>query len=197
MKLPENSLFAILMRSRWWVSLLVAVGVFGVARLLLPEAYAFLAALPFIVIGVMSLGRQLREPSGARIDATIGELRAMTWEEFARALEQGYRRQGYVVKRVEGAADFELERAGRLFLVAAKRWKASNTGVEPLKELVAAGKAREAAECIYVLAGEMNQNALGFAKKTKVNWVRGADLVKIMGTRDRGPASPDGDRSRR
>jgi restriction system protein len=49
------------------------------------------------------------------------------------ALEQGYRRQGYSVKRMEGAADFELERAGRLSLVAAKRWKASSTGVEPLK----------------------------------------------------------------
>src|SRR5688572_17760792 len=180
MKLPENSLFAILLRSRWWVSLLVAAGIFAVARLFLPEAYAFLTVLPFIVIGGVSLRRQLREPSGARVDAAIGALRAMTWEEFARALEQGYRRQGYVVKRVEGAADFELERAGRLSLVAARRWKASNTGVEPLKELVAAAKAREAAECVYVLAGEMTQNALGFAKKTKVNWVRGADLVKLV-----------------
>jgi restriction system protein len=180
MKLPENSLFAILLRSRWWVSLLVAVGIFAVARLFLPEAYALLTVLPFIVIGAMALRRQLREPSGARLDAAIGALRAMTWEEFARALEQGYRREGYVVKRVEGAADFELERAGRLSLVAARRWKASSTGVEPVKELVAAGKAREAVECIYVLAGETTQNALGFAKKAKVNWVRGAELVKLV-----------------
>jgi len=34
--------------------------------------------------------------------------------------------------------------------------------------------------CEYVLAGEMTQNALGFAKKTKINWVRGADLVKLV-----------------
>jgi restriction system protein len=67
-----------------------------------------------------------------------------------------------------------------LLLVAAKRWKASSTGVEPLKELVAAGKAREAAMCEYVLAGEMTQNALAFAKKTNINWVRGADLVKLV-----------------
>ncbi len=162
------------------MSLLVALGVFAVARLFLPEGFAFFAALPFIVISVVSLGRQLREPNGARLDAAIGALRAMTWEEFARALEEGYRRKGYVVKRVEGAADFELERAGRVSLVAAKRWKASSTGVGPLKELVAAGEAREAAECIYVLAGEMTQNALGFAKKAKVNWVRDADLVKLV-----------------
>ena len=179
MKLPENSLFAILLRSRWWVSLLVALGAFGVVRLFLPEGYALFAALPFIVIAVMALWRQRGVPSGARLDAAIDALRAMTWEEFARALEQGYRREGYIVKRVEGAADFELEKAGRLSLVAAKRWKASSTGVEPLKELAAEGQAREAAECTYVLVGEMTQNALAFAKKTKINWVRGADLVKL------------------
>src|SRR5688500_10482573 len=112
MKLPENSLFGILLRSRWWVSLLVALGVFAVARLFLPEDFAFFTAVPLIVIAAISLWRQLRVPSGARLDAAIGALRAMTWEEFARALEEGYRRKGYVVKRVEGAADFELERAG-------------------------------------------------------------------------------------
>jgi restriction system protein len=183
MKLPENSLFAILLRSRWWVSMLVALGAFGVVRLFMHEGYAFFAALPFIVIAVMARWRQRGVPSGARLDEAIEALRAMTWEEFARALEQGYRREGYVVKRVEGVADFELEKAGRLSLVAAKRWKASSTGVEPLKELVAAGEAREAVECVYVLAGEMTQNAVGFAKKAKISWVRGAELVRLVSSR--------------
>jgi len=180
MKLPENSLFAILLRSRWWVSMLVAVAAFALVRLFLEVGYAFFAALPFIVIAVVAVWRQFSVPSGARLDAAIDKLRAMPWEEFARALEQGFRREGYVVKRVEGAADFELEKAGRLSLVAAKRWKASSTGVAPLKELVAAGEAREAAECVYVLAGEMTQNALGFAKKTKIRSMRGAELVKLV-----------------
>src|SRR5262245_19622248 len=123
MKLPENTLFAVLLRSRWWVSLLVALGVFALIRLFLSEGYAFFGALPFIVIAVVAAWKQFRVPSGARVDATIAALRAMPWEEFALALEQGYRWQGYAVKRVEGAADFELEKAGRLALVAAKRWK--------------------------------------------------------------------------
>jgi restriction system protein len=179
--LPENSLFAILLRSRWWVSLLVALGTFAAVRLFLDEGFAFFAALPIIVIAVMALWRQRGVPSGARLEAAVDALRAMTWEAFARALEQGYRREGYTVKRVEGAADFELERAGRLSLVAAKRWKASRTGVEPLKELVAAGEARGAAECVVVLGGEMTQNAQGFAGKAKIKWLRGADLVKLVG----------------
>jgi restriction system protein len=178
-KLPENTLFSILMRSRWWVSLLVALGIFAAVRLFLDAGFAFFAALPFIVIAGVALWKQRGVPGGARLDAAIDTLRAMSWEEFARALEQGYQRQGYSVKRVNGAADFELEKAGRLTLVAAKRWKATRAGVEPLKELVAAGEARGAAECAYVLAGEMTQNALEFGKKTNIIWVRGAELVKL------------------
>ena len=179
LKLPENTLFSILLRSRWWVSGLVAMGVFAVARLFLDEVFAFAAALPFIVIGGVAFWKQLRAPSGTRLDAAIGALRVMTWEAFASALEAGYRRQGYTVTRVEGAADFELERAGRLSLVAAKRWKASSTGVEPLKALAAAGEARGVAECVYVFAGEMTPNAQKFVEQSKIKTLRDADLVKL------------------
>ena len=88
-RLPENSLFAILLRSRWWISLLVGFGTFLAVRLFLDEGFAFFAALPFFVIAAMALWRQFRVPSGARLEAAVGELRAMAWEEFARALEQG------------------------------------------------------------------------------------------------------------
>ena len=65
MKLPENSLFAILLRSRWWVSLLVALVAFGAVRLVLhEEAYAFFAALPFIAI---SDPQKCRRPSSVFI----------------------------------------------------------------------------------------------------------------------------------
>jgi restriction system protein len=180
MKLPENTLFAILLRSRWWVSFLVALGIFAAVRLLLHEVYAFFAALPFIVIAVMAAWKQRHVPSGARLEKAMDALHAMTWEAFARALEQGYQRQGYTVKRVEGAADFELEKAGRVSLVAAKRWKASRAGIEPLKELIAAGEARGAAECVIVLEGELSDNARKFAEKARIRLVRGADLARLV-----------------
>ena len=108
----------------------------------------------------------------------------MTWEEFARAMEEGFRREGYAVKRLAGrAADLELEKAGRLSLVAAKRWKASRTGVEPLKELVAAGQSRSAGECVYVFAGEMSENAKGFAKQKGIRLVEGVALVGLVKAR--------------
>lgn len=177
--MSENSLFAVLMRSPWWVSMLVAAGIFGAMRYFLPALYAFAGALPFFVIGCVAGWKQFRAPSAKRIAASLDELRQKSWEEVARALEAGFRRAGYEVKRMDGAADFALERAARLTLVAAKRWKASRTGVEPLKELVELGQKKGAGECWYLCAGEMTENARLFARDKAVKVVEGAELVRL------------------
>ena len=178
-KMAENSLFAILLRAPWYVSVLVSVGVFGLVRLFLPWSYALFGTLPFIVIALTAVWRQLRAPSGKKVAAGLEALRALSWEEFAGVLEEGFRREGYAVKRVSGAADFELHKAGRLSLVSARRWKAAATGVEPLKELVAAGEKREAGECVYVVAGEVTANARAFAAEKALRLVEGAALAAL------------------
>src|SRR3990172_431330 len=145
LRLHENSLFAILLRAHGGVSLLAALGAFGVVRLFMHEGYALFAASPFIAIAAIAAWKRLRVPGGARLEAGLAKLRGMPWEEVAALLEEGFRREGYAVKRLAGApADFELEKAGRVSLAAAKRWKASRTGVEPLKELHGAAAARAA-----------------------------------------------------
>jgi len=180
LRLHENSLFAILLRAHWGVSLLAALGAFGVVRLFMHEGYALFAASPFIAIAAIAAWKRLRVPGGARLEAGLAKLRGMPWEEVAALLEEGFRREGYAVKRLAGApADFELEKAGRVALAAAKRWKASRTGVEPLKELHAAAAAREARECVYVFAGELTQNARAYAAQNGVRLVEGAELVKL------------------
>lgn len=179
LKMSEKSLFAVLLRSPWWVSVLVACGSFLALRLIVPAAYAFFGSLPFVVIAAVATWKQLRAPSASKIAAGLEALRAMSWEEFARALEQGLRREGYGVTRAEGAADFGLEKAGRVSLVCARRWKASLTGVEPLRELVAARERKGAAECVYVCAGEMTENARGFAQDKAVRVVEGVELVRL------------------
>lgn len=179
MRLPQNSLFAILLRARWWVSALIGLAVFGAVRLLLDAGFAFFAALPFLVIAIVVLWREVRAPRGARLNAALEKIRAMSWEDFARVLEEGFRREGHAVTRVEGAADFALQKDGRVSLVAAKRWKASRTGIEPLKELVRAGEKRQAAECVYACAGGMTDNARRFATEHRVKLIEGPELVKL------------------
>ncbi|MEO8716762.1 MAG: restriction endonuclease [Burkholderiales bacterium] len=179
-KMAENSLFAVLLRSQWWWSVLVAIGVFAVVRLFMAWGYALFAVSPFIVIAAMAAWRQLRVPSGARLEKSLAGVRALSWEDFSRTLEAHFASDGYAVKRIEGVADFELEKSGRVSLVSARRWKASRTGVEPLKELAAAGDKRGAAECLYVVAGEMSEQAGKLATEKGIRLVAGASLIKLL-----------------
>ncbi len=180
MKLPQNSLFAMLLRARWWVSALVALGVFALTRLILPEGFALFATLPFIVIAVVVAWKEIRQPRGARLDAALERLRAMSWEDFAAGVEQGYRRLGYSVKRTQGAADFELEKDGRVSLVSARRWKAARTGVEPLHELVGATERRGAEECVLVVTGELSEQARKLAGEKQIKLLEGAGLFALV-----------------
>lgn len=180
-QLPRNSLFAILLRSRWWISLAVAAGIFAVARLLLPEGYAATVALPFVVIALVAGGRQLRTPGEGRVAATLERLRAMSWDGFCLALEEAFRREGYSVRRLGGApTDLELVREGRVSLVGCKRWKAMRTGIESLREFHAACRAREAHERIYVAAGEVSDKARAFAAENSIRLLHEAELAKLL-----------------
>jgi restriction system protein len=178
---PEHSLFAILARSPWWVSLLVAAGIFAVARVFVPDVYALFVPLPFYATGGYAAWRQLGTPSAARVERTLAAVRALSWEEFAQALEDAYRREGYAVTRLDGAAaDFELAKGWRKTLVAAKRWKAQRAGIEPLRELAALRRAREAQDCVYVAAGELSETARKFAAENAIGLVQGAELAKLL-----------------
>lgn len=179
-KLNENSLFGILLRKSWWVSALAALGTFGMVQNFMEWGYALFATTPFTVITLMVAWKQIRTPSGARLEKALENIRSMSWEDFARALESGFRNEGYAVQRVEGAADFELEKAGRVSLVCARRWKAARTGAEPLKELAAAGEKRGAGECRYAVAGELTKQARAFAKEKGVKLVEGAELAGLV-----------------
>ena len=60
-KMAKNSLFAVLLRSPWWYSALIVLGLAIAARALLPEPYVvagIMGTFPFVVIAVMSARRQ-------------------------------------------------------------------------------------------------------------------------------------------
>ncbi len=176
----QNSLFAVLLRSPWWVSLLLTLAIFAGLRLVIPWYYAAFGTLPIFIIGLVAAWRQLRAPSAEKIVTALDVLRGMNWDAFSNLLEEGFRRDGYAVERLGGAqADFELTKAGRKSLVACKRWKAARTGVEPLRELKAAGETREAGECVYVLAGDLSEQARSFAAQNRIRLLEGAELVLL------------------
>ncbi len=181
LRMHENSLFAILLRSQWWISIAIALALAVVATYFLPKIYAPFVGLPFLAIGAIALWRQLRAPSAARVARTLEAVRAMSWGDFSAAMEDAFRRDGYNVIRLSGAAaDFELARAGRIALAACKRWKVARTGIEPLRELYAAKRERDAHDCIYVATGEVSDGARAFAAEKRIRVVQAVELARML-----------------
>jgi restriction system protein len=167
-QMAKNSLFAVLLRSPWWVSLCVAAVLALLAMALLPAAYrsvGALGALPFVVISVIAGFRQARLPSEARVLATQQAVGAMAWPEFARLLEQAFTRDGYAVQRgtLDGVVDFELERQGRRMLVCARRWKSARTGLEVLRALQSAREEIGVPDALCISLGDLTDTARPYA----------------------------------
>ncbi|MDH4151564.1 MAG: restriction endonuclease [Betaproteobacteria bacterium] len=77
-KMAENSLFAILLRQNWWVSALIALAVFGAVQNFMAWGYALFATTPFTVITLMVAWKQIRVPSGARLEKALEKLGYVT-----------------------------------------------------------------------------------------------------------------------
>lgn len=183
-RMAENSVFAILLRSRWWASFLVAGGIVLLAGLLLPAqfvVYGAIVAAPFVVVGFIAASRQLRAPGAARIAATVERAAALDREGFTAALEAAFRDEGHAVRRLDAAgADLELTKAGRKVLVACRRWKAVRTGVEPLRELQAAREANDAQGATYVALGEVTDTARAYAARHGLALMQGPELAVLL-----------------
>ena len=184
LKMKENSLFAILLRSPWWISFVIAAVIGLVAALMMPVEYRTLAAFsgtPFFIVGCMAAWRQLRAPSATKVNAALAAAAEMPSAAFLAALADGFRRQGFTVTPHAGrGADLEAEKSGRVALIACKRWKAARHGVEPLRELQAAAAGRGAQDCIYIALGEVSDNARRFAVTEKIDIVQGVRLAKLV-----------------
>jgi restriction system protein len=183
-KMAENSLFAVLLRSPWWISVAIAAVLALLAAALLPaefRAVGAVSALPFAVIGAMAARRQWRLPSAAQAAQTLQAVGRMAWPEFAQTLEEAFRRQGYAVERGRGAAvDFELQRQGRRTLVCAKRWKSARVGLEPLRALQAAREAADVSDALFIGLGELTDNARPYAAQHGITVWQATDLAQAL-----------------
>lgn len=183
-KMSEKSLFATLLRSPWWVSLLVMLAVALIAGALLPEAYkaaGTLAAFPFLVITIIAAWRQRNVISKDRVNALVDQARGMGWRDFSTLVENAFRRQGYKVDRLhEGPADFQLEMHGQITLVSAKRWKAASVGAEHLRELLLACQEQQASSCKYLCLGIFSQPAKEVARQNQTQLLGPVDIAELL-----------------
>lgn len=182
--MPRNSLFAVLLRSPWWVSVGIAVVLSLVLAALLPEDYRLVGALstfPFVVIGALAAWRQSKLPSDAEVLNTRERVTSMGWTEFSALLEKAFRQDGFEVRPGQVApVDFELHRGGHVMLVCARRWKSAQMGVEPLRALQAAREAADARDALLICLGELTDTARPFATQHRIQVWQEAELAHAL-----------------
>jgi len=184
-RVSERSLFSVLMRSSWWISVAIALAVMLLALALLPATFRLggaLMSLPFFVIGAVTASRQWRIPSAGQVERLEQRLGEMAWPEFSGHLEDAFKREGYAVTKrgSREPVDFELERQGRVTLVCARRWKSAHTGVDMLRALHQAQELQDAQRTLYVGLGELTGSAQAFAQEHRVEVWQGAQLAARM-----------------
>ena len=183
LKMSEKSLFAILLRSPWWWSFLIAAVMMLLARVFLPEAFravGMLSALPFAVLGITAAWRQRDKPSPERVSLALTHLADMSWKQFLPIMEQAFVEQGFSVMPLNAsAAALQLENSGKVTLVSCKRWKAATLGVEVLRDLKALQVSQDAAYAACVSLSLPTGVALKFAKANEVQLICQEELASL------------------
>ena len=184
LKLAPNSLFAVLLRKPWWLSLGIAVAMAAVAFALLPPAYRVVGALsgfPLLVISAMAAWRQRHQPNARQVEQATQALRQLAWPAFSRLLEQAFERDGYTVGRGRGdTVDFKLERQGQQLLVSARKWKSARIGLEPLRGLQTAREAADGAHAMCICLGNLSDTARPFAARHGITIWQAPELAQAM-----------------
>ena len=180
-KMAKGSLFAVLLRSPWWYSVLIAFFAIAVSVVLAEGRYLLLgvtAALPFLGIAGYSAYNEFQRPGKKRVLEVEQQARKMPAAELAKMIADNYEKINFDVIAFKGdAAEFELERGKYKYLVSCKRFKAAKTGIEPLKKLIAAGEKHKITGYLYVTLGEVSANALVYAQNNNIEFVYGEALA--------------------
>ena len=183
-KMSEKSLFAILMRSTWWYSALIALFAIAMSLVAFGGKYLILGlatSLPFLGIAAYSAYNQSKRPKLKRVLEVDQAARKMSAGELAKTIADHYEKNNFNVVTFKGdEAELELERGRHKYLLSCKRFKVANTGIEPLKKLTAAGEKHEATGYLYVALGEISESALEYAQKNKIELIGAEALTEYF-----------------
>jgi restriction system protein len=184
-KMRKNSIFARLLRSPWWISMLIGGTISLAVPVLFASEYAHFGvfiALPFFGIGLVRAYRQMQQPSHRDITMTEESIRGMSPREFSGILTSAYTEGGYIVTPSEdNGADLKLENNGQVTLVSCRRVKAANSGLKPLRALVAAGESQEAEKLIYITMADLSTEARDYASEHGVQILGLETLASMIG----------------
>lgn len=183
-KMAKGSLFAVLLRSPWWYSVLISLSFIAISLVVLGGQYVILGifgALPFFGIAGFAGYKQSQQPSQNRVLEVAQFAQKMPAAQIAEKIANSYIEIRFDSEAFKGsAADLVLTRGNRTLLLSSKRFKVANTGIEPLKQLVAAGKNTEATGYLYVALGEISTTARDYAKQNNIELIQAGRLAAFF-----------------
>jgi restriction system protein len=185
LKMAENSLFAVLLRSPWWASLSVALVLSLLSGAFMPEGFKLVGALataPFVVVSALAARRQWREPRPAAVERCLEDARALPWPALAQRLTDAFRSEGMepADDAAPPGADLKLTRRGAVTVIGARKWKAARTGIETLRALQAAREAIDAEHAVCVALAEPTDAARDYARDHRIRLVGGRELGRML-----------------
>lgn len=155
---------------------------------------AFAMALQFLVpffcliAAVISfLGRRKREGLVADVagSRSAAALHGMGWKEFELLVGEAFRQQGYTVTEnggggPDGGVDLVLRKGRETSLVQCKQWKATQVGVQMVRELFGVMAARGATGGFVVTSGSFTPDAIDFASGRNITLLDGRKLFGLI-----------------
>lgn len=148
----------------------------------------FLVPFFCLIAAVISfLGRRKRQGLVADVagSRSAAALHGMGWKEFELLVGEAFRQQGYTVREIggggpDGGVDLVLEKGRETSLVQCKQWKATQVGVQAVRELFGVMAARGATGAFVVTSGRFTADAREFAEGRNITLVDGGKLFGLI-----------------
>lgn len=197
----QQSLAESLIRSPWWVSILVGCFLFGALRWVMP---ALLADSPtgralgpaltilspwvlvfFGMLAVLSFLFGRKRKAIVERQSSIGTLKALSWKDFEYMVAEAFRRRGYQVdyslsSGADGGIDVLLSKNDSKTAVQCKRWKTYKVGAPVVRELLGAMAANGLPRGMVITSGSFTADAKAFAAGKPIQLIDGRALLDLV-----------------
>ena len=190
----------------WWVSLLLGVIIYfslhyyvslhtipslrgwNVALVYTAFFGQYVVPVIFVIAALKSFLNSLRGKElliGVESQGVTEALAKMSWQDFEILMGQWFKTQGYEVVQAGGAhadggVDIELRKAGELYLVQCKHYRAWKVPVDTVRDLYGVMTSRGATGGFVVTSGRFTGPATEFASGRVISLIDGEKLAQIL-----------------
>jgi restriction system protein len=191
----------VLLKSPWWVSVVLALVVFVGMRWIAPAvigdtqigrgigmAVAKMAPWPAVFFLMLAAGSALFAAKNRKLvdgQTSLESLRNVSWKHFEWMVGEAYRRMGYAVEETlgggaDGGIDLVLSKDSATTLVQCKQWKAFSVGAPVIREMFGLLTHHQAAHAIVITSGHFTREAEAFAAGKPIDLIDGPKLLTLV-----------------